>query len=79
MPVDHEGYYGFSQFAIELNELEEEIQDKLPCTDSRFRPDQRQVPMVPLLLMLSPLLMICSTHLYLSGIAMSARLHLQQT
>jgi len=46
MPVDHEEYYGFSQFAIELNELEEGIQDKLPCTDSRFRPDQRQVPMV---------------------------------
>ena len=41
MPVDYEKYFCFSQFAIELNELEEGLKDKLPQTDCRFRPDQR--------------------------------------
>jgi len=41
MPVDHEQYYGFSQYTIGLNDLEEGVREKLPCTDSRFRPDQR--------------------------------------
>jgi len=34
-------YYGFSQFAIELNEITPIEKGKLPKTDSRKRPDQR--------------------------------------
>ncbi|KAI2652953.1 Oxysterol-binding protein-related protein 3 [Labeo rohita] len=41
MAEDHEQYYGFTQFAIELNELEEGLKPLLPLTDTRFRPDQR--------------------------------------
>lgn len=41
MPEDNEQYYGFTQFAIELNELEESLKPLLPSTDTRFRPDQR--------------------------------------
>ena len=41
LPEDHELYYGFSRFAIELNDLETNLVDILPHTDSRFRPDQR--------------------------------------
>nr|XP_055076344.1 oxysterol-binding protein-related protein 3a [Misgurnus anguillicaudatus] len=41
MPEDNEQYYGFTQFAIELNELEESLKPLLPPTDTRFRPDQR--------------------------------------
>uniref|UniRef100_A0A8C2IWZ6 Oxysterol-binding protein n=1 Tax=Cyprinus carpio TaxID=7962 RepID=A0A8C2IWZ6_CYPCA len=41
MPEDHEQYYGFTQFAVELNELEEGLKPLLPLTDTRFRPDQR--------------------------------------
>uniref|UniRef100_A0A3P9LFL2 Oxysterol-binding protein n=1 Tax=Oryzias latipes TaxID=8090 RepID=A0A3P9LFL2_ORYLA len=42
MPTDYEMYYGFTRFAIELNELCPELKDVLPRTDARFRPDQRQ-------------------------------------
>ncbi|XP_037542089.1 oxysterol-binding protein-related protein 6 [Nematolebias whitei] len=41
MPTDYELYYGFTRFAIELNELCPELKDVLPRTDARFRPDQR--------------------------------------
>ncbi|XP_028662063.2 oxysterol-binding protein-related protein 6 [Erpetoichthys calabaricus] len=41
MPTDYERYYGFTRFAIELNELCPEMKDLLPPTDARFRPDQR--------------------------------------
>ncbi|XP_033728021.1 oxysterol-binding protein-related protein 6-like isoform X1 [Pecten maximus] len=41
MPEDFELYYGFTRFAIELNEPESELEKVLPPTDSRFRPDQR--------------------------------------
>lgn len=41
MPEDYEHNFCFGQFAIELNELEEGLKDKLPQTDCRFRPDQR--------------------------------------
>ena len=41
LPEDHELYYGFSRFTIELNDLEPGLVDILPPTDSRFRPDQR--------------------------------------
>ncbi|XP_048834422.1 oxysterol-binding protein-related protein 6 isoform X2 [Brienomyrus brachyistius] len=41
MPTDYELYYGFTRFAIELNELCPEMKDLLPTTDARFRPDQR--------------------------------------
>nr|XP_037283078.1 oxysterol-binding protein-related protein 6-like isoform X2 [Rhipicephalus microplus] len=41
MPEDYELYYGFTRFAIELNELDPQMAKLLPPTDSRFRPDQR--------------------------------------
>ncbi|XP_055347051.1 oxysterol-binding protein-related protein 3-like isoform X2 [Paramacrobiotus metropolitanus] len=41
MPADHDVYYGFTRFAIELNEISDEMTRFLPCTDSRLRPDQR--------------------------------------
>lgn len=44
MPTDYELYYGFTRFAVELNELCSEMKDILPPTDARFRPDQRYVP-----------------------------------
>ncbi|XP_051526776.1 oxysterol-binding protein-related protein 7-like isoform X2 [Myxocyprinus asiaticus] len=40
-PDDYFDYFGFSQYARELNELTPDIKDKLPPTDTRFRPDQR--------------------------------------
>ncbi|XP_051519745.1 oxysterol-binding protein-related protein 7-like isoform X1 [Myxocyprinus asiaticus] len=40
-PDDYFDYFGFSQYARELNELTPGIKDKLPPTDTRFRPDQR--------------------------------------
>ncbi|KAM7420644.1 hypothetical protein PAMA_015058 [Pampus argenteus] len=41
MPVDHEQYYGFTKFAIELNELDPSLKLLLPPTDTRLRLDQR--------------------------------------
>ena len=41
MPEGYDKYYGFSRFAIELNELTPELRRELPPTDTRFRPDQR--------------------------------------
>ncbi|XP_060112894.1 oxysterol-binding protein-related protein 6 isoform X2 [Heteronotia binoei] len=41
MPTNYERYYGFTRFAIELNELDPALKDLLPKTDARFRPDQR--------------------------------------
>lgn len=41
MPEDYELYYGFTRFAMELNELDPEMAKYLPPTDTRFRPDQR--------------------------------------
>ena len=43
MPEFYEDFYGLTQFAIELNEIESWSKDKLPRTDCRFRPDQRWV------------------------------------
>lgn len=43
MPEDYELYYGFTRFAIELNELDPELAKVLPPTDTRFRPDQRHL------------------------------------
>lgn len=40
-PRDASEYYGFTYFGITLNELTPELVDKLPKTDSRFRPDVR--------------------------------------
>uniref|UniRef100_A0A7N6ATU2 Oxysterol-binding protein n=1 Tax=Anabas testudineus TaxID=64144 RepID=A0A7N6ATU2_ANATE len=34
-------YYGFTQLAVELNELNSMLRPLLPTTDTRFRPDQR--------------------------------------
>uniref|UniRef100_H3A5L1 Oxysterol-binding protein n=1 Tax=Latimeria chalumnae TaxID=7897 RepID=H3A5L1_LATCH len=41
IPKDFEQYYGFTQFALELNELDPLTKASLPSTDTRFRPDQR--------------------------------------
>uniref|UniRef100_UPI00358DE933 oxysterol-binding protein-related protein 6-like n=1 Tax=Myxine glutinosa TaxID=7769 RepID=UPI00358DE933 len=41
MPKDFELCYGFTKFAIELNELDEATKPLLHSTDTRFRPDQR--------------------------------------
>lgn len=41
MPVNHEQYYGFTKFAIELNELDPSLTPLLPPTDTRRRVDQR--------------------------------------
>lgn len=41
MPPDHERNFGFTQFALELNELTSELKRSLPSTDTRLRPDQR--------------------------------------
>ncbi|AWP21863.1 putative oxysterol-binding protein-related protein 3-like [Scophthalmus maximus] len=41
MPVDQDQYYGFTQFAVELNELDSTQRPLLPPTDTRLRPDQR--------------------------------------
>lgn len=41
MPENYEMYYGFTRFAIELNELDQETAKHIPKTDTRFRPDQR--------------------------------------
>jgi hypothetical protein len=43
MPEEHARYYGFTRLAIELNELSASLKDKLPITDTRFRPDQRML------------------------------------
>ena len=41
LPDDANLHYGFSRFAIELNEILAKEKDKLPHTDTRFRPDQK--------------------------------------
>ncbi|XP_063041424.1 oxysterol-binding protein-related protein 3a isoform X2 [Engraulis encrasicolus] len=43
MPEDYEQFYGLTQFAIELNELDDKERPLLPPTDTRFRPDQRML------------------------------------
>lgn len=42
-PKDSILYYGFSSFAMEMNELTPELEPFLPLTDTRLRPDQRWV------------------------------------
>nr|DBA25011.1 TPA: hypothetical protein GDO54_012584 [Pyxicephalus adspersus] len=41
MPKDSELYYGFTKYALQLNEFDPKTKPLLPCTDTRFRPDQR--------------------------------------
>lgn len=41
IPVEYEKYYGFTKFAIELNELQPSLKLLLPPTDTRLRVDQR--------------------------------------
>ena len=41
LPKDHKKYYGFTEWAIQLNEITKDIEDKLPPFDSRYRPDQQ--------------------------------------
>lgn len=40
-PSNPETYYGFTYFAISLNEITDDIKGVIPPTDSRLRPDQR--------------------------------------
>ena len=40
-PDQWDHLYHFSLFTLQLNYLDEELKKKLPCTDSRLRPDQR--------------------------------------
>jgi len=40
-PPTAQQYYGFTSFAMTLNEITSNIEPYLPPTDSRFRPDQR--------------------------------------
>ncbi|EJD55143.1 hypothetical protein AURDEDRAFT_78089 [Auricularia subglabra TFB-10046 SS5] len=40
-PPDALEYYGFTAYTVTLNEITPDIADRLPPTDSRFRPDQR--------------------------------------
>ncbi|XP_056908045.1 oxysterol-binding protein-related protein 7 isoform X1 [Takifugu flavidus] len=42
-PKDYLLYYGFSTFAMELNELTPDLEPLLPPTDTRLRPDQRML------------------------------------
>uniref|UniRef100_A0A8C7XUU7 Oxysterol-binding protein n=1 Tax=Oryzias sinensis TaxID=183150 RepID=A0A8C7XUU7_9TELE len=42
-PKDYLIYYGFSTFAMELNELTPDLKPLLPPTDTRLRPDQRML------------------------------------
>ncbi|XP_034049991.1 oxysterol-binding protein-related protein 7 [Thalassophryne amazonica] len=42
-PKDYLLYYGFSSFAMELNELTPGLKPLLPPTDTRLRPDQRML------------------------------------
>lgn len=39
--ADAPKYYGFSKFAVQLNEITDDIKDLIPPTDTRLRPDQR--------------------------------------
>ncbi|CAI9623803.1 unnamed protein product [Staurois parvus] len=41
MPKESELYYGFTKYALQLNEFDPKTKSLLPCTDTRFRPDQR--------------------------------------
>ncbi|TPX62431.1 hypothetical protein SpCBS45565_g07040 [Spizellomyces sp. 'palustris'] len=40
-PPNHPEIYGFTSFALELNELTPDLEGLLPITDTRYRPDQR--------------------------------------
>lgn len=41
MPHHAEDYYGFTYFAMSLNEITDDVAPYLPPTDTRLRPDQR--------------------------------------
>ncbi|UZJ54653.1 hypothetical protein CBS101457_003973 [Exobasidium rhododendri] len=41
MPKNAEDYYGFTYFAMSLNELTKDLDGVLPPSDTRLRPDQR--------------------------------------
>lgn len=38
-PENHKMMYGFNKFSLQLNLLPDQLKDKLPPTDSRFRQD----------------------------------------
>jgi len=40
-PEQWDHLYHFSLFTLQLNYIDDELMEKLPCTDSRLRPDQR--------------------------------------
>lgn len=41
LPPNPTRYYGFTRFAISLNEITDDIKEIIPPTDTRLRPDQR--------------------------------------
>jgi hypothetical protein len=41
VPENSKQYYGFTRFAIELNEVDDDLRKQIAPTDTRFRPDQR--------------------------------------
>lgn len=43
VPNDHAEYFGFTEFAITLNDTPSHLRGLLPPTDSRLRPDQRML------------------------------------
>ena len=53
LPEDSAMFYGFSRFAIELNEILETERELLPPTDTRFRPDQRCLEVLSLIVSLN--------------------------
>jgi hypothetical protein len=40
-PEQWDHLYHFSLFTLQLNYIDDDLMEKLPCTDSRLRPDQR--------------------------------------
>lgn len=41
LPENHHLMYNMNAFSLQLNLLTDELKEKLPPTDSRFRPDVR--------------------------------------
>lgn len=64
MPEEYEMYYGFTRFAMELNELDPDMAKYLPITDTRFRPDQRYVNNCLLLFILNSLISSTGYHIF---------------
>jgi hypothetical protein len=64
MPEEYEMYYGFTRFAMELNELDPDMAKYLPITDTRFRPDQRYANDCLLLFILKSFISSTGHHIF---------------